>query len=207
MDKAWKTLCVSHRLPTGRRLPTSSTAHQLQSFKSGKVKTISPAPALVYSTPVGTQATVTTAQELGLGNYEVRGWRGFDHHSTLSIAAYGFLVTERTSAGKPDGANKTPRSAKFLRFLRNTSLAAARRVQRHVSDSITTISYQRSFQLIKHLGQCPCCGRQNVRRRLRLSKTKKNRSAWISKNEAVLHLGANKEKIYSEAATLTLGST
>jgi len=30
MDKPWKTLRVSHRLPTGRRLPTSSTAYQQQ---------------------------------------------------------------------------------------------------------------------------------------------------------------------------------
>ena len=29
-------------------------------------------------------------QDLGLGHYEGRGWRGFHHHATLSIAAYGF---------------------------------------------------------------------------------------------------------------------
>jgi SRSO17 transposase len=34
-------------------------------------------------------------QEVGLGHYEGRGWRGFHHHATLCIAAYGFLVSER----------------------------------------------------------------------------------------------------------------
>jgi SRSO17 transposase len=34
-------------------------------------------------------------QELGLGHFEGRGWRGFHHHASLCIAAYGFLVAER----------------------------------------------------------------------------------------------------------------
>jgi SRSO17 transposase len=34
-------------------------------------------------------------QEIGLGHYEGRGWRGFHHHGTLCIAAYGFLISER----------------------------------------------------------------------------------------------------------------
>ena len=36
-------------------------------------------------------------QEVGLGHYEGRGWRGFHHHATLCIAAYGFLVRERAA--------------------------------------------------------------------------------------------------------------
>ena len=33
--------------------------------------------------------------EIGLGHYEGRGWRGFHHHATLCIAAYAFLMRER----------------------------------------------------------------------------------------------------------------
>ena len=42
-------------------------------------------------------------QELGLGHYEGRSWRGFHHHATLCIAAYGFLVQER-EAISPSGS-------------------------------------------------------------------------------------------------------
>jgi SRSO17 transposase len=39
-------------------------------------------------------------QELGLGHYEGRNWRGFHHHASLCIAAYGFLMLERLSGVK-----------------------------------------------------------------------------------------------------------
>jgi len=66
-------------------------------------------------------------QEVGLGHYEGRGWRGFHHHATLCIAAYGFLLSERETI-PPSG----PRSAALLPQLalpdgyrpRGSSLAA-----------------------------------------------------------------------------------
>jgi SRSO17 transposase len=45
-------------------------------------------------------------QEVGLGHFEGRGWRGFHHHATMCIAAYGFLISERETI-PPSG----PRSA------------------------------------------------------------------------------------------------
>src|SRR5260370_890581 len=45
-------------------------------------------------------------QEVGLGHFEGRGWRGFHHHATLCIAAYGFLIAEQATI-PPSG----PRSA------------------------------------------------------------------------------------------------
>jgi SRSO17 transposase len=46
-------------------------------------------------------------QEIGIGHYEGRGWRGFHHHATLCIAAYAFLISERETI-PPSG----PRSAR-----------------------------------------------------------------------------------------------
>src|SRR4051812_21458396 len=46
-------------------------------------------------------------QEIGLGHYEGRGWRGFHHHASLCIAAYGFLVAER-AALPPSAERSTP---------------------------------------------------------------------------------------------------
>jgi SRSO17 transposase len=48
-------------------------------------------------------------QELGLGHYEGRGWRGFHHHATVCIAAYGFLIAERARFS-PSGASGAEKS-------------------------------------------------------------------------------------------------
>ena len=46
-------------------------------------------------------------QEIGIGHYEGRTWRGFHHHGTLSIAAYGFLISERERI-PPSAPRRTP---------------------------------------------------------------------------------------------------
>jgi SRSO17 transposase len=46
-------------------------------------------------------------QEVGLGHYEGRGWRGFHHHATC-VAAYGFLISEKETI-PPSGPARTRR--------------------------------------------------------------------------------------------------
>lgn len=63
--------------------------------------------------------TLELKQELGLGHYEGRGWRGFHHHATLCITAYGFLIRERAaippSGPSPSGRIETPDLPKGFR--------------------------------------------------------------------------------------------
>lgn len=51
-------------------------------------------------------------QECGLGHYEGRGWRGFHHHVSLCIAAYGFLISQKEtippSAGRIGTSRQEP---------------------------------------------------------------------------------------------------
>jgi len=55
-------------------------------------------------------------QELGLGHYEGRNWRGFHHHASLCIAAYAFLMLERLSGSKKNPARlKAPALPKGFR--------------------------------------------------------------------------------------------
>ena len=67
-------------------------------------------------------------QEVGLGHFEGRGWRGFHHHATLCIAAYGFLISEQQATIPPSGYRATTLFPQFaLREgyqLRRSAIAA-----------------------------------------------------------------------------------
>jgi SRSO17 transposase len=47
-------------------------------------------------------------QYLGMGDYEVRSWRGWHHHMTLVILAHFFLVRRRLRLKKSAGADPAP---------------------------------------------------------------------------------------------------
>lgn len=73
-------------------------------------------------------------QEIGLGHFEGRGWRGFHHRATLCIAAYGFLICERPAIPPQD--HVPPLSAKRLAFPKVVDPPAQPlRTERHIPDS------------------------------------------------------------------------
>jgi len=67
-------------------------------------------------------------QEVGLGHFEGRGWRGFHHHATLCIAAYGFLISERETIppSRSRSAGVLPKLAVPDSYRARGSAAAAR---------------------------------------------------------------------------------
>jgi len=66
--------------------------------------------------------------ELGLSHYEGRNWRGFHHHATLCIAAYGFLMLERLAGKKNSARFKEPPLPKRFRPRGSRPPAASRAV-------------------------------------------------------------------------------
>ena len=94
-------------------------------------------------------------QELGLGYYEGRGWRGFYHHAIT--AAYGFLVSERSrfspqfrsamlDYAPPNSPGPSGREARRIR------------PERHIPYSIATLRIIIARYLARQLPYCPCCG-------------------------------------------------
>lgn len=68
-------------------------------------------------------------QEVGLDHYEGRNWRGFHHHASLCIAAYGFLMLERLAGIKKNTTRlQAPALSKAFRPRGAGPNAAARAV-------------------------------------------------------------------------------
>lgn len=97
-------------------------------------------------------------QEVGLGHYEGRNWRGFHHHASLCIAAYAFLMIERLR-----GSKKTPLDSKHLPFPKASARVGLGPMQRHIPWSIATVRFRLARAIARHLPQCPCCGKPYVR--------------------------------------------
>ena len=97
-------------------------------------------------------------QELGLGHFEGRNWRGFHHHATLCIAAYGFLVAERSRFFPLLPASVILDS--LPAGLPGTSARVGRRVrpERHNPHSIATLRIILACLLLRQLPHCPFCG-------------------------------------------------
>lgn len=96
-------------------------------------------------------------QEVGLGHYEGRNWRGFHHHASLCIAAYGFLMLEQPSGAKKNSARlKMPPVPEGFRPRGTRPDAPAHPV----------VDIDRAFSLgsaiARVLPQCPCCGKPFV---------------------------------------------
>ncbi len=94
-------------------------------------------------------------QELGLGHYEGRGWRGFHHHATLCAVAYGFPISE-SGAIPPSG----PRSA--VPIEEHPLPGGYRpcgfpiRPERHVAQSMTSVRVAIARAIARTLPHCPC---------------------------------------------------
>jgi SRSO17 transposase len=102
-------------------------------------------------------------REVGLRDFQGRGWRGFHHHVTLCIAAYGFLVQRRCRHPLADQAGS---SAKNLPYPRVTDpTRPPLRPERHVPWSIRTLRKRLAVGLARRLSRCPCCQAQQPRDR------------------------------------------
>ncbi len=56
-------------------------------------------------------AILECKSEVGMDHYEVRGWRGWHHHMTMSLLAHHFLVRQRCHLGEKSGGLDSAASA------------------------------------------------------------------------------------------------
>lgn len=93
-------------------------------------------------------------QKFDLGHVEGRRWRGFNHHASLCIAGYRFLVAQRLVQG---GSKRTPQSEAHLPCPRTTCHAALQRAPHRVTDPITTLRWRIAACIARRPRRCPIC--------------------------------------------------
>ncbi len=92
-------------------------------------------------------------QEIGIGHYEGRGWRGFHHQATLCIAAYAFLISERETI-PPSGPRRAGERKKSLSSQRLQTARTCRSGRKGISRTPSPLSDAG----LPQLWRCPCCG-------------------------------------------------
>ena len=94
-------------------------------------------------------------QEVGLDHFEGRSWRGFHHHATMCIAAYGFLVAERAAF--------SPLATSLPTCPRKPALPESYRTQRlhrsGLSATSRTPSQRSDDASMSASSRYPCCAR------------------------------------------------
>ena len=107
-------------------------------------------------------------QEVGLGDHEGRGWRGFHHHVTLCFAAYGFLVLRRCQTFQLVGGRAGALTFPMVEDPANPPI----RTERHAPSSIPTARRRLTVGIARRLARCPCC--QALQTRPTLAKISNN---------------------------------
>jgi SRSO17 transposase len=103
-------------------------------------------------------------QELGLGHFEGRGWRGFHHHATLCVAAYGFLISEREAIppSEPRSATLLPELAVPDGYRPGGSAATARTAHPKLDRDHASTADRRSRQKLAAMSMLQRCVRNTV---------------------------------------------
>ena len=105
-------------------------------------------------------------QEVGLGHFEGRGWRGFHHHATMVSPLMDFS-SPKEALFPPEDLDPDIFS-KDLPFPKVTDPEAPPlRPERHVPNSIATMRLRLNVGLVARLSRCPCCARPTTTTRRR----------------------------------------
>src|SRR3569833_729000 len=91
--------------------------------------------------------------ELGLSHYEGPDWRGFHHHATLCIAAYGFLMLARLRVKKNSAVFRQPAVPEGFRPRGSRSDVAAQPLV------VASVLFRLTRAIARALRQCPCCAK------------------------------------------------